>query len=71
MQLKQSSDVSQQYTGTIAGLKKIVNDEGLTGLYKGMKLSLLANNRRCTKIDSIGSQCRFPVHVQGILFQLE
>jgi Mitochondrial carrier protein len=71
MQLKQSNDVSQQYTGTIAGLKKIVKDEGLMGLYKGMDLNLLANNRCCTKIDSIGSQCCFPIHVQGILFQLE
>jgi len=35
MQLKQSTDVNQQYTGTIAGLKKIINDEGLVGLYKG------------------------------------
>ena len=35
MQLKQSDDASQQYKGTIAGLKKIVHDEGLTGLYKG------------------------------------
>jgi hypothetical protein len=42
MQLKQSNDVSQQYTGTIAGLKKIVKDEGLTGLYKGMKLQSIS-----------------------------
>ena len=38
MQLKQSSDVSQQYNGTIAGLRKIIKDEGLQGLYKGMCL---------------------------------
>jgi len=36
MQLKQSNDVNQQYKGTIAGLKKIVHEEGLTGLYKGI-----------------------------------
>jgi adenine nucleotide transporter 17 len=36
MQLKQSNDVSQQYTGTIAGLRKIIKDEGLNGLYKGI-----------------------------------
>ena len=36
MQLKQSSDVNQQYTGTVAGLQKIINDEGLMGLYKGI-----------------------------------
>jgi len=35
MQLKQSADATQQYKGTIAGLKKIIKDEGLTGLYKG------------------------------------
>jgi solute carrier family 25 (peroxisomal adenine nucleotide transporter), member 17 len=35
MQLKQSKDANEQYTGTVAGLKKIVRDEGLTGLYKG------------------------------------
>jgi hypothetical protein len=36
MQLKQSADASQQYKGTIAGIKKIIHDEGVTGLYKGM-----------------------------------
>lgn len=36
MQLKQSNDVNQQYKGTIAGLKKIVHEEGLRGLYKGI-----------------------------------
>jgi adenine nucleotide transporter 17 len=35
MQLKQSNDVSQQYKGTIAGLQKIIKEEGLKGLYKG------------------------------------
>ena len=36
MQLKQSDDVSQQYKGTIAGIKKIVKEEGIPGLYKGI-----------------------------------
>jgi len=36
MQLKQSADVSQQYRGTIAGLKKIIKEEGAMGLYKGI-----------------------------------
>jgi hypothetical protein len=36
MQLKQSNDVSQQYKGTIAGLKKIIKEEGPKGLYKGI-----------------------------------
>jgi len=35
MQLKQSNDASQRYKGTIAGLQKIITDEGLSGLYKG------------------------------------
>jgi hypothetical protein len=35
MQLKQSADASQQYKGTITGLKKIIHEEGLMGLYKG------------------------------------
>jgi len=38
MQLKQSADASQQYKGTIAGLKKIINEEGAKGLYKGIVL---------------------------------
>jgi hypothetical protein len=38
MQLKQSADASQQYKGTIAGLKKIINEEGVKGLYKGIYL---------------------------------
>jgi solute carrier family 25 (peroxisomal adenine nucleotide transporter), member 17 len=40
MQLKQSNDASQQYKGTIAGLKKIVKEEGLAGLYKGITFSI-------------------------------
>jgi len=38
MQLKQSADASEQYKGTIAGIRKIIHDEGVTGLYKGMVL---------------------------------
>jgi Mitochondrial carrier protein len=43
MQLKQSSDVNQQYKGLIGGLQKIVKNEGLFGLYKGLirRFSLL------------------------------
>jgi hypothetical protein len=37
MQLKQSADASQQYKGTIAALKKIIKEEGATGLYKGSR----------------------------------
>jgi solute carrier family 25 (peroxisomal adenine nucleotide transporter), member 17 len=33
MQVKQSAE--QQYTGTIAGFRKIIKEEGLAGLYKG------------------------------------
>ena len=36
MQLKQSNDVNQQYKGTVAALKKIIKDEGIMGLYKGI-----------------------------------
>ena len=68
MQLKQSNDVSQQYKGTIAGLKKIINEEGLTGLYKGnVILMRKSNQRRCSKTDSIGSERGLPFHVQGVL----
>jgi Mitochondrial carrier protein len=42
MQLKQSADSSQQYKGTIAGLKKIMHEEGLTGLYKGNYHTLIS-----------------------------
>jgi Mitochondrial carrier protein len=67
MQLKQSNDASQQYKGTIAGLKKIVKEEGLTGLYKGDSIFLRQSDQRgCSKIDSIGSECRFSFHVQGV-----
>jgi hypothetical protein len=49
MQLKQSNDVSQRYKGTIAGLQKIIKDEGLGGLYKGLWLlnefNLMPRNR--------------------------
>jgi Mitochondrial carrier protein len=47
MQLKQSSDVNEQYKGTIAGIQKIIKDEGLTGLYKGFVLEKSINFRSC------------------------
>lgn len=34
--MKQNTDVSQRYTGTIAGIHKIIHDEGVMGLYKGI-----------------------------------
>jgi hypothetical protein len=73
MQLKQSNDVNQQYKGTIAGLKKIVHEEGLTGLYKGIISWVFGwlTGRCCTEIDSIGTQCRIPLHVQRYLLQCE
>jgi hypothetical protein len=43
MQLKQSSDASEQYKGTLAGLRKIIRDEGLAGLYKGKMIPDVAN----------------------------
>jgi len=65
MQLKQSNDASQQYKGTIAGLQKIITDEGLSGLYKGSwpldHVNLMDRNR--TQIDSIGAECGLPFHV--------
>jgi hypothetical protein len=71
MQLKQSNDVNERYKGTIAGLQKIIKDEGLMGLYKGFTLRYLFNLRRCAQTYSISAQCGFPVHVQRILFQYE
>lgn len=72
MQLKQSADASQQYKGTIAGLKKIIKEEGPQGLYKGNSLLLgISDGRRCSKINSVGAQCRISFHVQRSLFQLE
>ena len=41
MQLKQSNDVSQQYNGTIAAIRKIIKEEGPKGLYKGNILHFL------------------------------
>jgi hypothetical protein len=56
MQLKQSNDVSQQYKGTIAGLRKIINDEGLNGLYKGTIFrDMQSDERNRPQVDSIGS----------------
>jgi solute carrier family 25 (peroxisomal adenine nucleotide transporter), member 17 len=56
MQLKQSNDVSQQYKGTIAGLRKIIKDEGLNGLYKGTLFrDVQSDDRNRTQVDSIGS----------------
>jgi hypothetical protein len=71
MQLKQSYDVSQQYKGTIAGIKKIINEEGPMGLYKGILLCFLANTRRRAKIDTVCHQCCVPLHVQRSLFQFQ
>ena len=64
MQLKQSADASQQYKGTIAGLKKIIHEEGLMGLYKGNRSLDIFSDFRCrSQIDSIGAQCCVPLHV--------
>lgn len=63
MQLKQSNDVSQQYKGTIAGIKKIVREEGLAGLYKGIIFHDLVYNRCCAEIDSVCTQRGFSLHV--------
>ena len=63
MQLKQSNDVNQQYKGTIAGIKKIVKEEGLSGLYKGIIFYDLVDNRCCAEIDSVCAQCCFSIHV--------
>ena len=63
MQLKQSNDVTQQYKGTIAGLKKIVKDEGLTGLYKGIVYNYMTDSRCCAEIDPVSTQCSVSIHV--------
>ena len=63
MHLKQSADVNQQYTGTIVSLKKIINDEGLLGLYKGATSILFTKFRGRSKNDSVCTQCGFSFYV--------
>lgn len=37
MQLKQSADNSKRYTGVTDAFQKIIKDEGVSGLYKGIQ----------------------------------
>lgn len=65
MQLKQNTDGSQPYTGTIAGIQQIIHNEGVIGLYKGIVF-----NRSCLT-EGIGPKLTQSVLNAAFLFMFK